>query len=66
MNATTKYTGERNGYRLTVYEYTNHGQKRYGCRVTNLKTGNSEQLPGYSSYSIALEIAQDTADAAGI
>ena len=64
--STTVHTSERNGYRITVYAYTVKGAKRFGSRVTNLTTGNSEQTPGWSSRSVALEVAQEAADKAQI
>lgn len=62
MNATTKYTGERNGYGLTVYEYVVKGKRWYSSRVKNLTTQSSAQTPGFSSYAVALQAAQDEAD----
>lgn len=66
MNASTIYTSERNGYEVKVYEYEYKGKQRFGARVTNLTTGNSEQNPGFSSYRTALEVAQQAADEAKI
>ena len=66
MEATIKHTSERNGCMIKVYEYRYHGKQRFGATVTNLTTGNSEQTPGWTMYKTALEVAQQTADAAQV
>ena len=66
MNPTIKYTSERNGYEIKVYEYTSKGKRRFGSRIKNLITGNSLQQPGWNLYRTALEMAQQAADEAKI
>ncbi len=66
MNAQTIHTSERNGYRIVVGEYEYKGQQKFGARITNLTTGNSEQTQGWSSYRVLLEMAQESADEAKI
>lgn len=62
MQPTVRHTSERNGYKLTVYEYTYKGAQRFGARVTNLTTHNSLQEPGFATYGTALAVAQQIAD----
>ena len=66
MEPTVRYAGERNGYSVKVYEYTMNGKQRFGARITNLTTGNSEQTLGWTMYRTALEVAQQAADEAKI
>ena len=62
MTSTTRYSAERNGYRVEVYEYTFNRQHGFGTRVTNLTTQNSMQTPGFATYGTALMVAQQEAD----
>jgi hypothetical protein len=64
MEPTVRYAGERNGYSIKVYEYTNKGKQRFGSKVVSLTTGNSAQFPGWTMYKTALEVAQEAADKA--
>ena len=41
MEHTVRYTSERNGYKVQVYEYTVNRKHGFGTRVTNKTTGNS-------------------------
>ncbi len=62
MSSTTRYSAERNGYRVEVYEYTFNRRNGYGTRVTNLTTLASVQTPGFATYGTALLVAQQEAD----
>ena len=66
MASETRYSSERNGYKVEVYEYTVNRKHGFGTRVTNLTTGNSEQTPGFATYGTALLVAQQEADEAKI
>ena len=66
MEHTVRYTSERNGYKVQVYEYTVNRKHGFGTRVTNKTTGNSLQTPGFATYGTALMVAQQEADEAKI
>ena len=66
MTSTTRYSAERNGYRVEVYEYTVNRKHGFGTRVKNLTTQSSAQTPGFATYATALEAAQQEADAGKI
>jgi hypothetical protein len=59
MTSTVKHNSERDGYRIQVIEYTVKGKTRYSARITNLTTQHSVQEPGFTSYTVALEYAQE-------
>ena len=66
MTSETRYSSERNGYKVEVYEYTVNRKHGFGTRVTNLTTGSSLQEPGFAMYGTALIVAQQMADEAKI
>jgi hypothetical protein len=66
MTSATRYSSERNGYKVEVYEYTVNRKHGFGTRVTNMTTQNSLQTPGFATYGTALMVAQQEAEEAKI